>query len=566
MQKWIQFVALVYLALTSGIASAAVTATVDRNPVAQGETVTLTIRVTDEDGEPDLGRLGPDFRVLGQSTSSQVQYVNGNLNKWKDWNVQLLPTRAGQLTIPAIRVGQATTAPVALTVTKQTSNSPKEAWIDFEVQPKSVWQGQQINLKVQLYYASSVRSGELSQPDIEAGIIEQIGDDQTEQTVKNGVRYNRLTRRYVVFPEAAGSFRIRGPVFNGQAEAAGRQPSRSFGGLFRSTRQVSAAADDVVVSVKNAEAGADFWLPAQDVVLTAEWADSGNKKPQFRVGEPVTRVVSLTAYGLLATQLPDLEFDYGSLRAYPEAAEQETRGTADGVIGIRHFRTAIIPQATGSYELPEQTVRWWDVTRGQWATATLAAERIEVLAGNTAVAPAVVNEPCQPLVPTAEPMTAEAEVAACSDSKSAEPESSAWWPILTALFAFLWLLTVSLWLLSRRRGKTSSSESPAQASLKAAKAALIAACEKHNAQAAQRALAALARAAGLPVVAPAAVAQQLSDDVLAQALRDLDSACYGATSDWRGDSLAAALRQTEWPQLPSTAKAESGALPPLYPH
>ncbi|MDD9892031.1 MAG: BatD family protein, partial [Gammaproteobacteria bacterium] len=87
--------ALLLMLVTFGAAHAEVTATLDRNPVTQGETVTLTIRVVDEKGEPDLGVLSADFRVLGQNTSSQVQYSKGSVSKWKDLNVQLLPKCSG---------------------------------------------------------------------------------------------------------------------------------------------------------------------------------------------------------------------------------------------------------------------------------------------------------------------------------------------------------------------------------------------------------------------------------------------------------------------------------------
>ncbi len=561
--KFLQRVLLAYWLVLAVPAAAEVTATIDRNPIMQGEAVTLTIRVSDQDGEPNLDGLGSDFRVLGQSTSSQVQYINGNLSKWKDWNIQLLPARTGRLTIPAIRVGNTATAPILLTVAEQSANSPKEAWIEFEVSPKSVWQGQQINVKVQLYYAASVRSGELSLPQIDAGVIEQIGDDQTEQLVKNGVRYNRLSRRYVVFPESVGDFRIQGPVFNGQAEASGRQPSRSFGGLFRSTRQVTAAVNDAVVRVRPAEPGADFWLPAQDVSLQASWADAGANGPVFKVGEPVTRVVTLTAYGLLATQLPDLEFDYGSLRAYPEAAEQETRGTTDGVIGIRHFRTAIIPQAAGGYVLPEQRVKWWDVNRGEWATATLPSERIEVQAAAPAPLAAVAAEPCEPVVST--PVASNGgEAMVCPEftEPAVQGGVSRWWPLLTAVFACLWLITLALWLFSKRREEIAAPSSD-QLSLKAAKAELLAAAERNDVEAAQKALAAVAAEAGLSVAAPAAVAAHVEQQALAAALVSLDEARYGSAAQWDGSLLVKALRDSDWPTARNTRRTE--ALPPLYP-
>ena len=553
--------ALLLMLVTFGAAHAEVTATLDRNPVTQGETVTLTIRVVDEKGEPDLGVLSADFRVLGQNTSSQVQYSNGSVSKWKDWNVQLLPKRSGSLTIPAIPVGQARTQPISLMVNEQDQRGPREAWIEFEVDPQTVWQGQQILVDVALYYASSVRSGELSAPELNNGIIEQIGDDQTEQTVKNGVRYNRLVRRYVVFPERAGDFVIRAPVFSGQADSA-QQSNRGFGGLFRSTRHVSAAADDITVNVKSVVPGSDFWLPAQDVMLTARWGDS-DAQPVFRVGEPVTRVVTLTAYGLLATQLPDLELDYSGLRAYPEAAEQDTRGTRQGVVGIRHYRTAIIPQAAGQYRLPPQQVKWWDVSRGEWATAELPAETIEVLPaeGAAPIAP-VAAEPCEPVV-ISESAPQEIEPLQCDEAVPVIVEAgTGWWKWLAFSLGGLWLLTCLLWWLSVRK-KPTKPMAQQRVNLAAAKNKLIDACKRNDREGAISTLATLAREAGLAAAAPAAVAAKVTDPVLKAALTELDAAKYGQAGNWDGSQLSTALQASAWP-MPETQKAVNG-LPELYP-
>lgn len=555
------------LLLFGNVAQAAVTATVDQNPVVQGQAVTLTLRVEDEDGEPDLTALSRDFRVLSQSTSSQVQFINGSVSRWKDWNIQLLPTKTGKLTIPAIPVGQARSAAIQLTVTKAAAARSKEAWVEFSVTPERVWQGQQLLVDVELYYASSVRSGDLSKPEVSGAILEQIGEDQTEQTVKNGVRYNRLKRRYVVFPEQAGLFEIGGPVFNGQAEAP-TAPSRSFGGLFRNTRHVVAAAENVTVNVQPALAGADFWLPAQDVSLIADWKSDGGGKPEFRVGQPVTRVVTLTAYGLLATQLPDLEIEYPGMRAYPEAAEQETRGSAQGVIGIRHYRSALIPQQPGDYVLPELEVKWWDVNRGEWAAAVLPAETITVLPSANAAAPLMVApEPCEPAAPvllTPEANELEAEKVCDSAAAPTAPQEPTYWRWVALGFAALWLATL-LWLLAskyrhqRRKPVTDARNSE----VAQAKRELVKVCGTNNAMIAAKSLANLASVAGLAVSSPAAVAAEIDDVELAAELQALDVACYGGSTNWNGAGLAEKLGQSDWP-LPAKGST-ANVLPSLYP-
>lgn len=566
--QWQKILAVLMLCLAPlATAWAEVTATLSDNPVVKGQSLTLTIRVVDEDGEPDLGVLGSDFKVLGQSTSSQVQYVNGKVSKWKDWNIQLLPSRSGRLVVPAIPVGKSSTSPLVLEVVKQPAGQSREAWIEFSADPIKAWQGQQIVLSVQLYYQNTVRSGDLSAPSARDAVVEQLGEDHTDQTIKAGVRYNRLTRRYLLFPEQAGRLTVEGPVFNGQAEAA-RSPSRSFGGLFRNTRQVAVAADDLNLTVMPPPEGVrGFWLPAQDVDLSAEW---GNGVTEFRVGEPVTRVVTLRAFGLLATQLPELEFDYPGLRVYPEDAEQESRANDKGVVGIRHYRTAVIPQKPGRYVIPAFELQWWDVNRAEMRTATLPEETINVLpaaVGNNQqlLPPPVVAEPCD----STPAEFAAAPVCEATESPQQAADSS-FWMWLSLLLSIAWLVTIfwGVWFW-RKTQRSVPQASPSTVNIKGLRKQLLAACQKHDAAAAVKVLAELAGAANLPVTSPAAVANVLNHAGLSRALLELDRAYYSGQPSasqgaWNGDDLAAALKDSEWPQV-AAGKAANKPLPDLYP-
>lgn len=556
------------------LAQAAVVASVDKNPVQNGDTVLLTIRVVDEKGEPDLAVLNQNFRVLGQSTNSQMQIVNGEMSRWKDWQVQLLPLRSGELEIPAIRVGQAVTAPLVLSVQERAADAPREVWIDANVSATEVWQGQQLLLTLELYYDSTVRSGELNLPTVNGAFVEPLGEDQTQQMIKNGVRVNRLTRRYLVFPERAGALRIPAAVFSGQAEQAAA-PNRGFGSLFRNTRHVSALADELTIQVKPPEVGAPFWLPAQDVTLQAQWVNDQSGSPRFKVGEPITRRVTLTAYGLLATQLPELDLQYPGFRAYPEAAEQQSQATANGVVGVRHFRTALIPQQVGEQTLPAVTVRWWDVTRAEWAEAQLPAQTITVLpADKTAAAAPVAPAPCETNLVAAPAAVAAAESAPlqCSENDAFNTGPSTMW---LWLLAALWLLTTLAasgfaYLWWRLRQQLQPSAEPVNVSLQHAKQQLLAAATANDLPAAVAYLAAVSRAAGLAVSSPAAIAQSLQKQPacadLVSALEVLDGARYGGASDWCGDELAAALKATAWPQEGSSQGSKKhSVLAPLYP-
>ena len=106
-------VALCMLALMLGGASAraAVTASLDRDRVAMGDTMRLTITVTDNEelSSIDLRPLLADFEILQRSTSSNTSIINGRRSHVKQLLVDITPRREGTLKIPPMRVGQQAT-------------------------------------------------------------------------------------------------------------------------------------------------------------------------------------------------------------------------------------------------------------------------------------------------------------------------------------------------------------------------------------------------------------------------------------------------------------------------
>jgi len=91
----------------------------DRPVIRDGETVTLVLRHRGDDGmraAPDLSPLRKDFYVLGSQQSQRTTVVNGTLDRSIDWILSLAPHRTGDLTVPAIRWGDATSDPVRVRV------------------------------------------------------------------------------------------------------------------------------------------------------------------------------------------------------------------------------------------------------------------------------------------------------------------------------------------------------------------------------------------------------------------------------------------------------------------
>src|SRR5690348_12831786 len=142
-----RFLLLWVLSLAATLpAQAALRAWVDNPQVAPGETVRLTLA---HDGQtnsrPDLGPLKKDFDVVGSSTSSQVQIVNGKVSSTTQLELSLSPKHGGPLTIPSITWDSDRSQPLTLNVASNAggannggaSTAPNRVFVDTEVDQKT---------------------------------------------------------------------------------------------------------------------------------------------------------------------------------------------------------------------------------------------------------------------------------------------------------------------------------------------------------------------------------------------------------------------------------------------
>ena len=104
-------VALCLLALVSVNSQAAVTASLDRDRVAMGDTMRLTITATENEevSGTDLRPLLADFEILQRSTSSNTSITNGRRMHTKQMLLDITPRKEGTLKVPPLRVGQQAT-------------------------------------------------------------------------------------------------------------------------------------------------------------------------------------------------------------------------------------------------------------------------------------------------------------------------------------------------------------------------------------------------------------------------------------------------------------------------
>ena len=455
-------------------AYAAFTASVDRTTIASHESLELTLR-TDENtnASPDLAALTQSFELLGTRQQQRTQIINNTSSYARDWIITLLPKEQGQLTIPAITLGDQQTQPITITVSDDNSDTTATGplLMKAEVSSASVYVQQELVLSVQILFSIPLYDdNRLSALDISDALVQQLGETRKFDTIIDGVRYQGFELKYAIHPQTAGQLTIPSLTFSGVA-ADPREPF--IGGIFSSSgRPVQARSPEIEVTVKPRPdnfPASEPWLPARQLTIAEQWSQPLNN---LKVGDAITRTITVTANGLSAAQLPPILMPQPEgVNSYPDKSNTQDRDTLKGIQGQRTDSIAMIPTQPGKITLPAINYSWFDTDSGEVRMATIAAIDIDVApAPQTATA-----------TPVAAPVQCPITVECPTQGNRPLWQTAAPWQGLSTLFALLWLGTLGLW---RARGKPEQSQQavPSEPSEATAFTRLEAACKQGDEQ------------------------------------------------------------------------------------
>ena len=592
----IQIMTLLTVLLGSiSVARAAdVNAWLDRTRIAEGETVQLTLEAHGQvSGQPDTTPLEQDFEVLGLSTGSRVNIINGRTDARTTWTLSLSPKHGGTLTIPALRVGGSRSKALQLEVSAAPVTAPgdnADILIETELSDKQPYVQGQVLYSVRLLYTKPFKSGQLSEPKPENSLVRKLGDDREFATTRNGWRYQVIERRYALFPQASGALELDAPVFDGEVPDTSRRrasPFKRFFGndpffgqdpfedLMTPTRRVRVRGKPAELDVRPRPAAAQgaHWLPAQQLVLNGTWQPDA---AEVKAGEPVTLVLDMEARGLTGGQLPDpAPATVKGFDVYPDQAQRRTDTDDSGVTGHLQQKIAFIPQRGGTLTLPAIELHWWDTATDRERVATLPERVVQVQPGTSRLQQAPVAPvaaaggamSAQPVPPGSNPAISMADVPLPAPSPAREWASGPWF-LVSVVLAGGWLLTLLTWWW-RTRGVRSTGIQPSPdtrpQAARSARKQFLAACKTADSVGARRALLDWA-ALHWPDDPPRGLdklALRIDNAEVHAALAELDRAIYKEGSTWDGTQLARCLQQL--PDPDTDAGKNQTALAPLYP-
>jgi hypothetical protein len=393
------FLAFVFFANVANAQELSVRA--NKYDVSVGEPFSIFIEYKgSSDAAPDLSVLDGGFEVLGQSTSTQMNIINGSVSSKKVWNVRLTAKEKGVATIPSFEIESAKSEPIKINVAEEGSTvvagKTKDVFMTSSVSKNTSFVQEEVIYTVKLFDGVGV-SGE--DPVLEKNsdfIVQKLGKYTVSQEVIDGRPYRIFQFKYALYPQRAGKLTTPKVVFNGQIEEVsgfGRNNLFDFGfsngSVFKIPdmralkKTVRAAAKQEVIKVKDipAQAKGKWWLPAVNVEIADVYKPDVD---ELKVGDTITRRIALNAQGVSSKQLPDVFLpEVEGFKQYPNSPETSDTKSKNTITGFKQKSVVYIASKVGEFTLKPVEVYWWDVNENKLKVAKTQPKTIRVVAGES---------------------------------------------------------------------------------------------------------------------------------------------------------------------------------------
>ena len=452
--KWVRPVLFSLLFQATLAVAAPIHVEVDRQNVRLNESFRITFSTAeDPDENPDFSPLEKAFEIIDRNHGSNFTSINGMSSSRIQWTFDVMAKHSGQVKIPPLRFGSEISPALAITVTEgeskpEPADNNSDLFLQVEATPNQAYVQSQILYTVRIYTRVKIAEGKMGDPDVADAVVTKLGEDKNYNLQLKGMDYIVVERNYAIFPQKSGALKIPALTLT----AAILDDDRSgFGGFFgaRATRTERVSSKEIKLNVLPAPATfKGHWLAAQELNLKQTW--SGDVL-NMKVGEPITRTLTLTAKAATVGQLPKLNQATSSedLKSYPDQPKLDEQKTSQGITAIREEKIAFIPSKAGTYTLPALEIPWFNMQTQQTEIAKIPAVTL-VATGLTKVAP--------PPVATAVDKTVEnpvnkPAVINTPDKTASLLKNVVVWQGVAGFFALAWLVTLGILL---KRGSKSA--------------------------------------------------------------------------------------------------------------
>ena len=383
-----------------------VDAQVDRTTIAPGESILLRVTVTDGKGQVDVSNL-TGFKVIPRGTSSSVQIINTQMTRETTHNYLLIPQAKGDVSIPALSVtvdGKSfATKPIKIRVMTAPQGSQaaqnREIWVDAELSHDAPYVGQQITYIFKFFNAVNVNDAKFQPPEFSGFKAKEIEDRRSFRKIIEGREFAVTELYYILTPLTAGPLTIEPAALQvGIVKPDLRRRRSAFDGFFDDKFFRPGQIETRVLQTDSLNVQARP-LPPLDPGLSFSGLvgkfelKTEMERTNLSVGDSATLTVSIQGQGNLMDAEAPLLQPTADFKAYADSPQEEIITGRAGTSGRKLFRTALVPIATGQFQLPPVQLTYFNTQSESYHPLTADIPALVVQATDTAQAAPILIAP-----------------------------------------------------------------------------------------------------------------------------------------------------------------------------
>ena len=375
---WLAFAFVVFFAAGWPASGASLTATLERDSIALGESVSL--QLVFEGCQPQSAPAPPavtnlSIQFVGHANRTII--INNQVSPQVILSYTVTPSREGEYVIPPFvaEVGgqRLASQPLTLKVGKSTQAEwSKYAFLRWSIPKTNLYVGETLPVELQLY-ALRINGGDFPQINAEGLTIGKLNQPSQSRTQVGNRLFTVLTFRTFIAPTRAGELKL-GPTSMKINIPKPNQRRRSpFDSLFD---------DDFFF-------GGTEWQPVvvthDAITINARALPVTNQPPSFTgavgnysmnvkvsptnvaVGDPITVRVEISGSGQLDGLLLPEQPAWREFKVYPPTSKVENADQL-GLGGTKIFEQVLVAQNTELRELPPFEFSYFDTTAGAYRT------------------------------------------------------------------------------------------------------------------------------------------------------------------------------------------------------
>ncbi|NVC94951.1 protein BatD [Vibrio natriegens] len=206
-----------------------------------------------------------------------------------------------------------------------------------------------IEVATQRWFTGGTRIGSVEIPDVIAKQRNQLATNFTER--KGGQTWSRQRWEVTLYPQTSGDFVIP-PIAVG-VQVSAPDGNNVTGTLYTQPIQFSASLPSGLVSDNTS------WFAATHVDVKQEWETSSEP---LKVGDAITRKITITAQDSLSVLLPDLlkGESTNQYQVYPQPHRLTDTQTRGDYQSTRTEESVYVIQQGGEFSLPAYEFQWWN--------------------------------------------------------------------------------------------------------------------------------------------------------------------------------------------------------------